>query len=109
MDAALSREIAHPSWSAKTQQATQEKISAIMPKDSAILAVDCRTSLCRVEMSHQSVDDYKNFVHGAYMNPATNVWNGPTFSTLLEGSEGGPVVAVSFLVREGQSMPQMPE
>jgi hypothetical protein len=107
MDAAFSREAPDRDWSEKTQQETAAKISAMMPKDSAVRAVDCRSSMCRVEMSHESADDYHQFVQSAYMSPETGVWSGPTFTTILERPAGGGVVAVSFLAREGESLPSV--
>jgi hypothetical protein len=109
MEAAFSREVADHEWSTKAQQTTQQKISALMPNNSEVLSVDCRTSLCRVEMTHQSLDDYRRFLDSAYMQPESHLWDGPSFSTLLENSGSGPVVAVSFLFREGQSPPNMTE
>jgi hypothetical protein len=107
MQAAFSSEGPDRDWSEKTQQATQEKISAMMPNGSAVRSVDCRASLCRVEMSHEGVDDYRQFVRGAYLSPESGVWSGPTFTTVLERPAGGGLVAVSFLAREGESLPSV--
>lgn len=107
METAFAREVADRDWSAKTRQVTQEKISALLPKSSAVLAMDCRTSMCRVEMSHQGLADYRKFVESAFVSPNTHIWDGPTFSSLLEGGSGNDVVAVTYLGREGLGLPTM--
>ncbi|WP_437284247.1 hypothetical protein [Sorangium sp. So ce406] len=45
-------------------------------------------------------------MYGAFHDPATKLWHGGSFATVLpDPDEEGRVVTVAYLARDGQSLP----
>ena len=91
-------------WASSARNVATQRIQAALPAGSALRAVDCRTSFCRIETSHADLRHFSQFVDSALVEPATSVWNGATFSTVIDSNAGG-VVVVSYVSREGQKLP----
>jgi hypothetical protein len=106
LDTVFERERTDPSWRAQAVTTAQTKLAEILPASSKIRSIECRTSMCRFETAHQDPESYRQFLTSAFQDPATKLWNGGGFSTpLADHDEGGRVVTVAFLAREGQSLP----
>jgi hypothetical protein len=85
-----------------------KRVRAVMPAGSSVRSLECRSSLCRVETAHASLDEYLDFVKHGYLTLdfATRVSSGPVFVALLTPPiEGQPVVGVAFLGRDGAVLP----
>ncbi|MGO8994470.1 MAG: hypothetical protein ACLQVI_14220 [Polyangiaceae bacterium] len=100
---------ADPSWSAPAARQAHDKITAVLPEGSQLRSIDCRESMCRIETSHASMARYQAFARAAFMDPSTEVWNAGTFSTPLNDGpvNGGPIVIVSYVGREGKALPNV--
>ena len=79
------------------------QIVRAMPTGSKLLALECRQSLCRVEVSHSDLASHQKFMHEAFFR-AGGEWEGPTMSTLADRSGRTGVVTISFLARPGASV-----
>jgi hypothetical protein len=104
---AFSLEPVDRDWSSSAQAKLQEAVSALMPKTSQVVSLECRTSLCRVQVRHRNLDDYRSFTQDAYLKGDTHIWNGQMFSTLVGDPTNDGVMTVAFLAREGHLLPSM--
>jgi hypothetical protein len=88
----------------------ERRVRAVMPAGSSVRSLECRSSLCRIETVHPSVEEFRDFVQGGYLtlDLATRVSTGPVFVGLLAPPvEGQPVVGVAFLGRDGAVLPTL--
>jgi hypothetical protein len=86
----------------------EKRVRAVIPAGSSVRSLECRSSLCRIETMHPSVEEFRDFVQRGYLTLdfATRVSNGPVFATLLAPPAAGqPVVGVAFLGRDGAVLP----
>lgn len=106
LDKLFVTESADPAWGAQASATAQTRLAEILPQSSRLRSIECRASMCRFETAHQDPESYRQFLTSAFQDPATKLWNGGGFSTpLSDHDEGGRVVTVAFLAREGQSLP----
>lgn len=94
-----------PRWSLDAQRRAEEGLKRTLPGGSAALSVRCTGSMCRIETRHHTMEDYRHFVDQALMEPTTALWNGGTFSSVVDTSDSGEVTVVSYLARDGQALP----
>src|SRR6185312_7924965 len=95
---------ADAAWAPGARHLAEQRLKATMPDGSEVRAIDCRTSLCRIETSHADMAHYQQFVRSALFDPTTSVWNAATYSSLVEDRDGHLVV-VSYVSREGEPLP----
>jgi hypothetical protein len=93
-------------WASSARHVATERIQAVLPVGSALRAVDCRTSFCRIETSHGDMAHYKQFIDRALVEPQSSVWNGATFTAVTDSSSAN-IIAVSYVSREGQNLPPL--
>jgi hypothetical protein len=94
-------------WASASQATATAKLTAVLPPSSELTSVECRSSMCKIETVHEDVERYHEFAKGAFMDPKTVPWNGAFFSTGSVDPATGKFVAVAYLVREGEPMPQL--
>jgi hypothetical protein len=86
----------------------ETRVRAVIPAGSSVRRLECRSSLCRIETMHPSLEEFRDFVQRGYLtlDLATRVSTGPVFVGLLAPPvEGQPVVGVAFLGRDGAVLP----
>ncbi len=93
-----------PRWSREANGEATRALTTDLPKGSRLGAVDCRSRLCRVETSHETLQAFQTFVQAALLNPDKKLWNGPFSAQVLTQSASG-VTAVTFIARQGESIP----
>lgn len=98
---------ADTSWTGAEIRSATERLTAALPEGSGLRSFDCRESMCRIETIHPDVSHYHAFVRSAFIEPETKIWNAGTSSSLLSGepAEGGSLVTVSYLARDGHDLP----
>jgi hypothetical protein len=75
------------------------KLTAILPAGSRLRALDCRTSLCRVETSHLDMERYREFLAAGF-SLEQQIWSGAAqFPVPLAPQPNEPLVAVSWLMK----------
>lgn len=87
-----------------------EQFSGRLPEGARVLSLQCRSSMCRLETSHPSLESFQGFIQQTVMRGEHN-WNGPIMAA-LEGDprQPGEVKAVVYLAREGADLsPSSPE
>jgi hypothetical protein len=98
----LVEEATDPGWASAVQLALQEAIDREAIAGLRLVEADCRTSLCRIELvldgSMPPGEAFEPLIHSA-------PWDGPWFAHIDEASG----VAVVYLSREGDALPQARE
>lgn len=110
IERAFYREPRDPQWSRSAERTAEARLRGTLPKGATLHAVECHASLCRIESTHDSLDEYQQFVERAFMKIETQVWNGASYSTPVEdgaAERGFPVAIVSYVAREGHALPQV--
>jgi hypothetical protein len=105
-NAKFSDEYRDAQWATASQDVATAKLKTILPPTSELKSVECRSSMCKIETTHEDAEHYRDFANNAFMNPTTVPWNGAFFSTGAEDPATGRFVAVAYLGREGQPLPQ---
>ncbi|WP_147451990.1 hypothetical protein [Corallococcus sp. CA041A] len=100
MDARFFGEGVDPAWSHDATQRV-ERLGAVLPRGARIVSLECRSSMCRLQMSHPSLDAFQKFLREGLIDDAA-AWDGP-FMAALTGTPGRPgeVEAVAYLARAG--------
>jgi hypothetical protein len=104
IDTAFAREGVDPTWTTQAQATAQTRLAAALPETSKLRSVECHSSMCRFETVHEDADHVNQFVQRAFMNSATQVWNGGFFSTAVPEAGTDKVVIVSYLARDGEEL-----
>ena len=95
-------------WSQRTTDALTRGVHAVLPTGSRLQRLECRGTLCRIETSHADLDAYHVYTVGAFQGPETRVTTSAMFQTVVgEPVAGKPVVAVAFLARDGNELPDV--
>jgi hypothetical protein len=97
-------------WAASARHTAESRLRERLPAGSSLRAVDCRSSLCRIETSHADSTQYLQFVRSALFDPSARPWGGAVFSIPAsdappDPSSREPMIAVSYLSREGVDLP----
>lgn len=91
--------------------AVWSKLVSALPTGSAVRAFECRGAMCRLETSHVDLAHYKTFMVTAFQNPSTRLWQTEATSMprdeVDDASSDGPKVMVSFIARDGLSLPAL--
>jgi len=109
LDDQFARERPDPAWAPDAQRTAEARIVGAISKTSEVRSIECRASMCRIETAHQDLDHYQQYVHRAFMDPETHLWNGGFFATLLGEPTESRVTTVAYLARDGEALPSMPD
>jgi hypothetical protein len=97
-----------PGWSQRTTETLTRGVHAVLPSGSRLQRVECRGTLCRIETSHADLDAYFVYTKDAFQGSKTRVTTSGVFQTVVgEPASGSPVVAVAFLARDGNELPDV--
>jgi len=91
-------------WSTGANRQLTQAVNAGLPKGSRVEKVECKSTLCKVDTHHKDLDEFRSFVQDAILSRERQVWNGGSYSAVIEQSDHG-VTAVTYLAKEGQSVP----
>jgi len=96
-------------WAMSAQRLAETAMQAMLPPRSAIRSVACRATLCRIESTHAVETDVKKFVN-QLADPASRPWNGAFYAgPSAQDAHSGVVTVVTYLAREGATMPAIPD
>lgn len=103
MDERFFLEEVDPAWSRDARHRV-ERLGGLMPEGARIVAVECRSSMCRMEMSHPSLESFQGFVRKGLMGPESE-WDGGLMAAVKgDPYRPGGIQAVAYLGRpEAQS------
>lgn len=92
-------------WSPRAESAFAAAFSGDALKGSTMLRADCRTTFCRIEVSHLDADAQRSFLSTARTLPP---FNQEGFARTVADSQGVPRTVV-YVAREGELLPRPDE
>ncbi|HEY2514411.1 MAG TPA: hypothetical protein VGI39_26280, partial [Polyangiaceae bacterium] len=104
LDVAATQGPPDPEWSRSLRRDLADRLAASGP-EARLQGVDCKQTLCRVEIVHRSRADYERFMSSAVLDPRAPAWSTPSYTSLGEPAEDGSVVAVSFISKNNDALP----
>jgi hypothetical protein len=88
-------------WANATEAHIAQKVRAGLPH-ARVQAIECHASMCRLETIHADAAAY-----GQFVNESKRLWSADAYSDEpIEGAQG-QLVVVSYLAREGETLPQI--
>ena len=91
-------------WAPDTTRELQDQLTALLPASSSLREVDCRSSLCRVEIVHPDAEASNAFIQRTFMEHKEQTWDGPGMVMPAQMNSDGTVVVAVYLGREGDSL-----
>jgi hypothetical protein len=92
------------SWGPRTGRDLRGRLSALLPSSSSMGDVDCRSSVCRVEVVHRDAEAAEHFAQRAFTDVNDRAWDGPSYLMPPEAGGDGTFKVVMYLGREGTSL-----
>ncbi|RKH12541.1 hypothetical protein D7Y13_31815 [Corallococcus praedator] len=96
---AFAEETVDNDWSGKASQTLNEAFRQHLPASSRVKSLDCRATLCRVELVHRTAAD-----HGALLMNGLRAWPG-SILVASEAQEGADYVVTLLASKEGTRPP----
>jgi hypothetical protein len=91
-------------WGASAAARATAALSGLV-RDGRIGQIECRETMCRIELTHDSLQAFSNFAHQlASPQVAEALWNGG-FSAQVTNQSPGAVSSVVFYAREDHEIP----
>jgi hypothetical protein len=97
-----------PDWSINARRQAHEKLTKLLPVSANLRALDCRSSMCRIETEHANDEDAREFILGAFVSRETALWNAGFFSTEIGMTANDRHIRLSYMARENQELPRHP-
>jgi hypothetical protein len=98
----LAGEAVDARWSAQQESAIAAAFHGDVLQGSKLARVECRTSLCRMEVDHEGMEAEDRFAQAA---PLTPPFNHGGFAQRVTDARG--VHTIAFIAREGYELPQV--
>jgi hypothetical protein len=100
VEADFDRDRGDPAWNPSRQ--LMAKVARLLTQGASVRALECRSSLCRLETSHPSAANYAKFTRDFVQIGGSPVWAGPVVFKVLSrsASGGGSTIAVAYLARD---------
>jgi len=105
-EASFAAETVDRDWSRATAPVATRMVTDLLPSGSSVRNVECRSTMCRVETVHRTVDDFRRFGRAAFSQKGFD-WRAPV-SLALEQQPNGDVMGVLFFSREPEQMRRYP-
>jgi hypothetical protein len=101
--AEFDRDRVDPAWNPSRE--LNSKVARLLSHGASVRALECRSSLCRLETSHPSSENYAKFTRDFVRIGGSPVWAGPVVFKLLSrpASGAGSTIAVAYLARDSLS------
>jgi hypothetical protein len=92
-----SSEISDRGWSGGAESSLQTAVHGKLPDSSRLLRTECRATLCRMELEHQTQGAHQEFLRAL---ATERPWSGPMFSSAPR-HENDRIYSTVFIAREG--------
>jgi hypothetical protein len=87
-------------WRREAEVSAQRQVSTGLPADASAGPLECRSTMCRVEISYKDMDSYKEYVKKS-IESADREWKGGVMGLVIERHDNGSVRAEHYYVRPG--------
>ena len=109
LEAAFASEAHDGAWAMQASRIADASLAAGLPPRSTLRPADCRSTLCRIESTHDGYASAKAFVR-RLTGPEGRPWNGAFYAGPVSQEPGtGTVTIITYLAREGAEMPTIPD
>ncbi|MFY2558417.1 hypothetical protein ACN469_12370 [Corallococcus terminator] len=100
------QEASDSGWASDAQREVRESLSTLLPSTASVRGLDCRATLCRLEVDFPVETDFRS----ALGRPGAmgRLWKGPSLALIERDSARGSVTVIGYLVRQGHPMPTAP-
>lgn len=89
-------------WRYQASRLIEAQISKSLGVGARLLSVDCRSTICRAETSHASLESYKKFLQDAFVGMG-NQWQGSTRASISGEEPDGQVRSTAYFLRAGET------
>lgn len=103
---AFVRERVDSAWSGGASAQIREALATHLPPGTSIRELECRQTMCSVELKHKSVEDFRNTIRTMLPGGEVPLWGGALNAVITTESDGDVTGAV-FIAREGHQLPAM--
>ncbi|NTX14744.1 hypothetical protein HUA76_28530 [Myxococcus sp. CA056] len=90
-------------WASEAQREIRENLSSHLPATASVRDLDCRATLCRLEVDFPVETDFQEAM--GRPGAMARLWKGPSMARIDRDSTRGSVTVVGYLVRPGHPMP----
>jgi hypothetical protein len=90
-------------WSDKAVQQINQAYATHLPEGATLRSVECRTSICRMELRYKDEESHHQFVKQTLF-AREGMWNGPISAIITDRNEGD-VGGLVYFGRQGHSFP----
>lgn len=105
LEAIFSREPIDAQRTKKMEQLVRSKAGGAIAEGSSLRSIECRASMCRIEMVHEDLARYRQFVDRAFRDPQTRLGKGGYFSAVRNDLTDGKVVTLSYFAPDAAVLP----
>jgi hypothetical protein len=106
VEAGFAAETVDREWAPDARRDLSNQVAALLPQASSVRDVDCRSSMCRVELVVASAAVSDQFMRQAFLGPERTVWRGGAFMEPAQPNPDGSMGVVLYLAREGAGFPE---
>ena len=108
LDVSFSHQKSGAEWSQHAEQQVKGLFLPLTNKDTSLISVQCRTTLCRAEFRHATEAEFYRFLNTLKTGGLAPGWTGQKAGGRLGTNEHGNVTSVFFLAKEGTTLPMRP-
>ena len=102
IDDTFQAESSDPNWSSEAELAVATAVNSLRTKETDVLSLDCRTSLCRLEVAYWEHIAQTEF-EAALQTELAEITPGMTIDA--DQTDDGYISSVIYLVRAGYALP----
>lgn len=97
------RESSDSGWASDAQREVRENVSTHLPTTASVRTMDCRATLCRLEVDFPVEADFQETM--GRPGALSRLWKGPSMARIERDATRGSVTIIGYLVRPGHPMP----
>jgi hypothetical protein len=105
VEAGFAAEKVDRAWAAEVQRDLRDHVAALLPPSSSLRDVDCRSSMCRMEMVLPDVAAERGFSKRAFVSSESRIWDGAVLVMPGQANPDGTLGVVWYLGRKGTRLP----
>jgi hypothetical protein len=94
-------------WSRGAARQISDILRPIAGKNTNVVSVDCRATLCRADLEHETDADFRAFMNAMFTGAGAGAWNGAGGGGKVETEPDGRVKAVLYFAKEGTELPTL--
>ena len=106
LESSFAAEPEDPSWSEEAQRVAAARVKSLLSTSLKLGAVECRTSICRIDLRSTSRQELDRFNELALRDSDHWIWNGPSSVSIHGVRATNSLTETMYLAREGHDLPR---